>query len=364
MKIAILFSNYMYSYIQPFLDFCLENNIDVDFFKFAHDKISFPIKANNVYVINTKWRAKKFNTNSKIEAEIKNLVNISDYDYFLSDTLGLSFHNACNFFHGHSTKYKIEHTSNGLLQLAFKLGHFKLLHQEAKYYQNTKFCFVGSNEMKIDYAKNCNISPDKIKILRPGKDNILDANIMKKEKNDLFIIGSVTCGFQLKGGYNILNAIKILKKSFSYKQIRFKLVNPNFKKQWYLKLYLKILGIEKYVEFLPYQNNINNFYSSIDCLVCASNAEAFGRVVTEAMMFGVPVIAGTNVGAAEIIEHNVNGYLFQYGKNTAKNLAETIKTAYEQRNDNNQLVQNAKQTANGISWEIFTEKLLDVIFCN
>ena len=71
MKIGILFSNYMYSYIEPFLDLCEKNNIEVDFFKFAHDKVSFEVKAKNKYVINTKWKAKKFDTNKQIEAEIK-----------------------------------------------------------------------------------------------------------------------------------------------------------------------------------------------------------------------------------------------------------------------------------------------------
>lgn len=360
MKIGILFSNYMYSYISPLFDLCEKYGIEIDFFKFAHDKVSFKVRAKNKYIINTKWKAKKFNTNKQIEDEIKNLVNIDDYDYFLSDTMGLSFHNACNFFHGHTTKYKLEHTSKGLLQAAFKSGHINLIKKEAEYYKNTKFCFVGSNEMKTDYAKNCNINPDKIRILHPGKDNILEKET-EKTQNEIYTIGAVTCGFQLKGGYNILNAIKILKKEFSPNQIRFKLINPHYEKQWYLKLYVKLSGIEKYVEFLPFQNNINNFYSTLDCLICASNSEAFGRVVTEAMISNVPVITGSNVGAAEIIENNINGYVYSYGKNTVKNLVNSIKTAYNERNNNKDLIKRAYETANNISWQNFTEKLFETL---
>lgn len=361
MKIGILFSNYMYSYIRPFLDLCEQNNIEVDFFKFACDKVSFEVKAKNKYVINSKWKAKKFNTNKQIENEIKSLVNVDDYDFFLSDTLGLSFNNACNFFHGHSAEYKLEHTSTGLLRFIFKLGHLRLIKQEAQYYKNTKYCFVGSNEMKEDYIKNCNIAPEKIKILHPGKDNRIEADI-KKIKNKVFTFGAVTCGFQLKGGYNILGAIRKLKKEFSQEQIHFRLINPNYQKQALVKMYLKLFGIEKYVEFLPFQDNINNFYSTIDCLICASNAEAFGRVVTEAMISGVPVIAGSNVGASEIIQNKINGYVYEYGKNTVNNLVEAVKTAYNERNNNEKLIKNAKDTANNISWMDFTNQLFDILY--
>ncbi len=359
MKIGILFSNYMYSYIQFLFDLCEKNKIEIDFFKFAHDKISFKIRAKNIYVINTKWKAKKFDTNKQIENEIKSLVNINDYDYFLSDTMGLSFKNACNFFHGHTTKYKLEHTSKGLIQSAFKLGHFNLIKNEAEYYRNTKLCIVGSNEMKSDYTKNCNLAPDKIKILHPGKDNVLGN--YPKQKNEVYTFGAVTCGFQLKGGYNILAAVRKLKNEFSPKQIHFKLINPNYEKQWYLKLYLKIFGIEKYVEFLPFQNNINNFYSVIDCLICASNSEAFGRVVTEAMISNVPVIAGSNVGASEILKNKVNGYVYLYGKNTIKNLTESIKTAYNERYSSQELIKRAREIADNISWEDFTNKLFEIL---
>ena len=352
----------MYSYIEPFLDLCEKNNIEVDFFKFAHDKVSFEVKAKNKYIINTKWKAKKFNTNKEIEAEIKNLVNVEEYDYFMSDTMGLSFPNACNFFHGHTTKYKLEHIYKGILQIAFKLGHLNLIQKEAEYYKNTKYCFVGSNEMKEDYVKNCNIAPEKIKILHPGKDNRIEADIKRKEKNDIFVIGAITCGFQLKGGYNILEAIRKLKKEFSPKQIHFRLINPNYQKQALVKMYLKLFGIEQYVEFLPFQDNINNFYSTLDCLICASNAEAFGRVVTEAMISGVPVITGANVGASEIIQNKVNGYVYQYGKNTVNNLVEAVKTAYNERNNNEKLIKNAKDTANNISWENFTNRLFDILY--
>lgn len=359
MKAGILFSNYMYSYIPLFLDLCEKNNIEVDFFKFSQDKISFEVKAKNIYEINTKWKPKQFSTNEKIEEEIKNLVNIDDYDYFLSDTMGLSFKNACNFFHGHTTKYKIEHTSKGIIKWILLLSHQKLIRQEKEYYKNTKYCFIGSNEMKIDYSKNCKIPLNKIQILPPGRDNFFSMEFTKKQE-DRFIFGSVTCGFQLKGGYNILRAIRKLKKDFTPDKIKFRFINPKYDKQMLLKAYIKFFGIEKYVEFLPFYDNINEFYVSLDCLICASNAEAFGRVVIEAMTAGLPVITGSNVGACDIIENGVNGYIYKYDKNLPDNLANSIKQAYNERN-NLTLKQNAKKTADEISWENFTIKVFNIL---
>jgi glycosyltransferase involved in cell wall biosynthesis len=63
------------------------------------------------------------------------------------------------------------------------------------------------------------------------------------------------------------------------------------------------------VRFTGFVENVSEIYKMTDLLIVPSNYEAFGRVVVEGMLFGVPVI-GTNVcGIPEIIENGKTGVL-------------------------------------------------------
>ena len=116
----------------------------------------------------------------------------------------------------------------------------------------------------------------------------------------------------------------------------------------------------KYVDLIPYQKDINKFYKTLDCLVCASNYEAFGRIVTEGMLCNVPVIVGSNVGAADIIKDGENGFIFD-AKDPAKNLAqkieEVIKISAKQDNTLESITGKALQTAKQLSWANFAKSI-------
>ncbi|MBS0929049.1 glycosyltransferase [Klebsiella michiganensis] len=66
------------------------------------------------------------------------------------------------------------------------------------------------------------------------------------------------------------------------------------------------------VEFLGWKSNdeIGEFYKSSDILIMPSRWEGFAMVPIEAFMYGVPVIASKNTSFPEIIDDNINGFLF------------------------------------------------------
>jgi glycosyltransferase involved in cell wall biosynthesis len=64
------------------------------------------------------------------------------------------------------------------------------------------------------------------------------------------------------------------------------------------------------------------------CLVPSIWWEIFGLVISEAWMFGKPVICSNVGGPAERISHDVNGLHFEMGD--ARSLAETIRRACEE----------------------------------
>lgn len=180
-------------------------------------------------------------------------------------------------------------------------------------------------------------------------------------------IGAVTCGFTTKGGYTILEALRILKNKYPNKKIKVRIINPNHKKQKLLQLYLKFYGLNRYVDFLPFQNDINKFYKTLDCLICASRYEAFGRVVTEAMLCKTPTITGSNIGAADIIEDGINGFLFDGTNNPAKNLAlklEEIMLKKFNKEDFSTLTRNALSTAQKLTWKNFAQNIFEGLYPN
>jgi glycosyltransferase involved in cell wall biosynthesis len=66
------------------------------------------------------------------------------------------------------------------------------------------------------------------------------------------------------------------------------------------------------VEIIPFQENINQFWQSIDVAVVPSTEpEPFGMVAIEAMMAKKPVIAANHGGLTEILVNNETGFLVE-----------------------------------------------------
>ncbi len=70
-------------------------------------------------------------------------------------------------------------------------------------------------------------------------------------------------------------------------------------------------SLEKYVYLKGFNADVSKIYNSFDVLIVFAENEAFGRVTIEAMKFGIPVIAYNGGGTSELIESNVDGYLFE-----------------------------------------------------
>lgn len=73
------------------------------------------------------------------------------------------------------------------------------------------------------------------------------------------------------------------------------------------------------IELLPVvpQNEVADMYHQLDCFyyrVPGIVKEPYGLVVIEAMMSGLPVVCHRDGGYAEVIEHGVNGFIFDHAE--------------------------------------------------
>lgn len=352
-KIAIIESGFMSNYIEEFMQLCKKHNIEVHLFTFYINS-NYETLADRVFKLESVYRPKKFETKTIVEEEIKSLVNTDDYDYFLTDCMGLSF--TCNIFHNISLTQRMSIARNPIYRKILQIFHKKQIDHEKHYYKNCPKMVVVSNYLKEDYSNNCSYPKEKIIVAYPGTNNDNLINLPENTSKNTFTIGAVTCGFVTKGGYNVLGALRVLKKKYSYTQLRARIINPTYAKQKLLKLFVKLTGLNRYVDFLPYQKDINKFYKTVDCVICASNYEAFGRVVTEAMLCNRPVIVGSNVGAADIIQDGGNGFIFD-NQNPAKNLAEKIETVMQNKGHLQNLTKEAYRTAKQLSWQNFAQSI-------
>jgi len=72
-----------------------------------------------------------------------------------------------------------------------------------------------------------------------------------------------------------------------------------------------LLGINDQVTWAGYQENVVDYYVNTDIVLICSQAEAFGRVVVEAMAHGAPIIASSDGALPELISHNETGFLYE-----------------------------------------------------
>ncbi len=99
-------------------------------------------------------------------------------------------------------------------------------------------------------------------------------------------------------------------------------------------------GLNERVHFLGFKSDIALLMKICNVIVHTSIvAEPFGRVIVEAMMAKVPVIASNEGGVKEIIEHGKSGLLFKPGDSS--DMVGMIKKILEDEQRSHEVVNNA-----------------------
>ena len=90
-------------------------------------------------------------------------------------------------------------------------------------------------------------------------------------------------------------------------------------------------------------------YDRADVFVLPSRLDGFGLVVTEAMATGTPVIVSSHVGAKDLVQNGVTGWIFESGD--LDSLAACMLQAYEQKRDLPTMGARALETVSACTWE-------------
>lgn len=88
------------------------------------------------------------------------------------------------------------------------------------------------------------------------------------------------------------------------------------------------------IEFIGYRKDIDEVYKMSDLGISASKQEGLGLNLVEEMMCGLPVVATVDRGHKEVVDHNVNGFLFEQNNHKQfLNYILKIKNESELRNE-------------------------------
>lgn len=85
--------------------------------------------------------------------------------------------------------------------------------------------------------------------------------------------------------------------------------------------------VNRYPKIVTYRKNIpreelDGVYQKSDCIICSSRDDPMPAFVTEAMMFGRPIICSEHTGSADVIKDDKNGFI--YHNDDPKELARCI----------------------------------------
>ena len=101
---------------------------------------------------------------------------------------------------------------------------------------------------------------------------------------------------------------------------------------------------------------IEKYYSAADIFVLPSIYEPFGNANLEALATGLPVITTRHCGAADIIQHKVNGLIVE-NPESAKEIADNINILFDP-DLRRTMSQNARTLAENFSPEKNTSEML------
>lgn len=317
----------------------IKRNYDVD----IYTSVSFVEKSNivNIYLKNNNYKTK-----------------LKDYDLVLSTNLECESN--ITFSHNHSYAFEQKLVKiPSILKTVFSKSHNKKLKKDKIAKQNAGLIsniVVSSNILKDDYTKNYKIPEWKIQLLYPGVE-YKEENIILPDRKCINF-GIIAGKFGYKGGFIVLFAILRLKRKYKNFKVKF-IVKKNKKKLIFLA---KILGIEKFTEFLNVQKDMTKFYQSINFMLIPSIKEAFGLVVTEAMSFSKIPIVSSVCGAADLIKDNENGIIIDYSeKNKTKMLVEKMEKAiFLSDEDYIRISRNANYSVKQLSWDNFAQKYVNI----
>ncbi len=239
--------------------------------------------------------------------------------------------------------------------------HFEFGRQFSIFYINALSQRVIANSETVRKRFSDRILPSKISVVYNAvnieKEFTPNPQIQKQDKT--FYIALIGRKTPAKGQKDVIEAIEILLKA--QQKAHLWLIGDefeNYAKQ--LKAYVKNLGLNERITFIPFVENPMQFMLASDVVLVCSRNEAFGRVTIEAMKLGKVVIGSNSGSMPELIVDGWNGLL--YDPFSPQSLAEKIWMLSTNPDLRKEIEINAYQWANSkFTLKHYSSDLMNII---
>lgn len=289
--------------------------------------------------------------------DLKEKVIDKGYNYILASDVLIPFAN--NVIHSNSSKFKSKNGKNKFLQLILKIYNAKKIKTQEQNLPKDKAIFTVSESLKNDFVSNYDLDEKRVFVSYPAVDDY--AEFVPAPIKSEFTIGSMAGGGLNKGGYLLLSALWRLPKTC---RLKAKIIFPKIKKAFFFKTMIKLLRLENRIDLLPKQENMSEYYKTIDCYVLPSLNEAFGLVVTEAASNFKPSLVSSTTGVSELVEDGNNGFIFNREKTPVRNLIQKLIEITDMYFNENEKFVNISKNAHEISTKLDWKKFADTIINN
>lgn len=303
--------NYDITLITPnrnskWFEFCKQENIKCEYIKYYEVGYAFNIpilrKLVKYLLLPLYFVLNRLNFFSA--KRIRKIIDVSKFDYIHTNT------NRDDFGIVLSIMYGVKH----IMHLReFDREFFKIIYLRKNVYNyfcnNTTFFISVSDAIKKNYEEK-GLPSHKIFTVYDG---ISDLNIIRKKNYaicnvfNIVMVGNIC---EEKGQKQLIEAIYRVKK------------HPNIHVDFYgtgsieyinmLKKRVIKLGLSQNIQFKGYEKNIKSLLYKYDLAIMCSKIDGFGLVTIEYMMAGVPVLVSSTGANFEIVDDNINGFMFNY----------------------------------------------------
>lgn len=330
------FDNKKDCYLTTWLN--IETLIESRFFLFGND----PREFKSLNELRTLWL-------NKIIKNINYPVFIIDKRNIDNLMSNIQHHNLKTIAVLHNNYYKKPYTNGSDIKSSF---HFL--------FNNTSLfdkIICLTEAQKIDIFKDFNIDNNKVEVISHAVESVDNRILPNQKEVDSYTAVSIARYVKQKRLDEAIRAFRLVVNKIPNAQYH---IYGQGAQQEKLQKLIDDLNLQNNVKLKGYTNDAYNKLSTASCSILTSDFEGFGRVVSESLYAGTPVVSyNINYGPPDIIRNNIDGYLVAKGDREA--LAEKVIDIFNDEKLRKKLSERALEIKERFSYNKFEKKWLDLL---